>query len=212
MVKVVICGITNEKDANSIAKLGANALGFVITKEAFSSKISVEDAKRIVSKLPPFISSIVATKSDDINNIVKICEIVKPNAVDIHSDMDIKSLKLIREKLVGVKLIRTVFVVDEDAIKIAKDINAYVDAIHLDNPIGASGVLDWNVCSSIVRECSKPVILSGGLNPNNVREAILKVRPYAVDVISGVEKEPGKKDLDKVEKLLRTAKSVKLPR
>lgn len=212
MIKVIVCGITNEKDAEFIAKLGVDALGFVITKEEFPSKIPIEDAKRIVSKLPPFVNSIVATKSDDINNIVKICKIIKPTAVDIHFDMNIKSLKLIREKLVGINLIRTVFVTDEDAIKIAKGINAYVDGIHLDNPIGVSGILDWDICKDIVRECSKPVILSGGLNPDNVREAILKVKPYAVDVISGVEKEPGKKDLKKVEEFLRMAKGVNLPR
>ncbi len=211
MVRVKICGITNEKDALSIAKLGVDALGFVITEGKFPNKISVEDAKKIVAKLPPFVSSVISSNLD-LDNFVEICKTIRPDAVEIHSDMCIKDLKLIRKRLEGVKLIRTVFVKDESAIKVAKSINDYVDAITLDNPQGISGVLDWDICSEIVKQCSKPVILAGGLNPNNIREAILKVKPYAVDVISGVEKEQGKMDLGKVEKFVRIAKSVNLPR
>ncbi len=212
MVRIKVCGITNEEDTRLLAGLGVDALGFIIIEREFPRKISVESAKSIISRLPSSVSSVVAVVREDIESIIEICRTINPDALEIHSDMEIDGLRLIKKRLPGIELIRTVFVRDNHAVEIARKINAYVDYIHLDNPLGAHGVLDWGICRAIAEECTKPVILAGGLNPDNVQKAILAVRPNAVDVMSGVEdKKSGRIDFGKVKEFLRAAKEISLP-
>jgi phosphoribosylanthranilate isomerase len=115
-----------------------------------------------------------------------------------------------------VRVIKAVHVVDAGAVTTARAVGRWADAILLDTKtdtrIGGTGAThDWSISARIVKEANKPVILSGGLNPQNVRDAIAVVSPFAVDVNSGVENPDGSKSPEKVWSLIRLAKAAGEP-
>ncbi|MFH1774056.1 MAG: phosphoribosylanthranilate isomerase [Methanobacteriota archaeon] len=129
--------------------------------------------------------------------------------VQLHGSENVQFVRELRS-LIPCNIIKTIHVKDEASIQEAKRFARYSDALLLDTPseqFGGSGKPhDWKLSRKIVEAVSIPVILAGGLNPENVREAIEVVKPYAVDVSSGVEKKEGKKDYSKVKKFIKNAK------
>ena len=195
MVKVKICGITNIEDAQAAVYCGAWALGFVFYKQS-PRAISPWKARKIISQLPPFVTPVgvfVNQKEGAVKDIARFCGL---NTLQFHGD----------EKPEYCRRFHQYFVIK--AFRVKEDFNisslseykvsAYLFDSHQKGVYGGSGEkFNWDIIAG--KKIDKPVILSGGLNPENVRDAIKFVKPYALDVSSGVEKEPGKKD----EKLLK---------
>jgi phosphoribosylanthranilate isomerase len=196
-MKVKICGITNLDDALHAIKAGADALGFVFYKES-PRYITPTDAKKIIEKLPPFITTVglfVNEGVDTIDTIIKYCNLA---VSQIHFDVDEESLDMISSKTLPV--IRA---------KEPKDILQYKDRYRLVDvyceEYGGSGKrvnLEW--FEGI--DCSK-IILAGGLNSENIKE-LKKYNFYGVDVSSSVEKIKGRKEHKKVTKFIENAKSL----
>ncbi|MBW2974277.1 phosphoribosylanthranilate isomerase [Candidatus Woesearchaeota archaeon] len=211
MTKVKICGITNEEDALKAAILGADYLGFLVEIGFSEDKIGRKKARDIIKKLPLEVSPVFVTYLQKAGPIIEIAEEIRPAVIQLHNDISIEEIGKIREKLPKIRLTKTISVVNEEAVEEAQGYQDYVDYILLDTKSGkkkggTGKVHDWGISRKIVKSVNKKVFLAGGLSPDNVEEAIEKVRPYAVDTNSGVKLKPGKKDYTKLELFIRKAK------
>jgi phosphoribosylanthranilate isomerase len=177
--------------------------------------LSLERAKTLLDKVPVFADSVVVTPPKSVEWLLEVCDKLQPSAIQIHGKEQIDSQK-IREKTVNTHLIKTVYVT-QDALKedVIDELKTF-DAVLLDSfskgQYGGTGkVHDWNLSKQVVEAVAPvPVILAGGLKPENVKEAVLAVKPYAVDVASGVEASPGVKDHGKVRAFVENAKQIKI--
>jgi phosphoribosylanthranilate isomerase len=200
-VKVKVCGTTRLKDALLAVECGADAIGFIFYKKS-PRCVSAKTAKEICSKLPPFIHRVgvfVNETADTINRIAERCGL---DAVQLHGDESPAFCKKIKHRVI--KVVRV-----KDAASL-KEMSRYAvdgflfDTYKEDQWGGTGKVFDWE----LVTRAKKygPVIIAGGLNPRNVKAAIQKVQPYGVDVSSGVEQSPGKKDPKKVKAFLKAVR------
>jgi phosphoribosylanthranilate isomerase len=215
-IRVKICGITREEDLTFAVAAGADAVGFLVGVPSSPRNLTLERAERLLRKVPVFVDSVVVTAPQSIDSLAEICEKLKPKVIQIHGKKSFDASE-IRERIRDVRLIKTVYVT-KDALneKVIEDLKAF-DAVLLDSftkgQYGGTGkVHDW-MLSRQIREAVTPipVILAGGLKPENVKEAILTVKPYAVDVASGVELRPAVKDHKKIRAFVENAKEIKLP-
>jgi phosphoribosylanthranilate isomerase len=196
MVRVKICGVTNAEDALLACELGADAIGLNFFPES-PRCVTPFVAQNIVHKLPPFVAAFgvfVNWKPEAVIALAKALQLV---GAQLHGDETPDDVSEVAEKLQVIKALRPA-----QGSKPA-DLNRYRNAaaILLDaagtGKYGGSGeTADWEYAREAAK--SHRVILAGGLTPANVAEAIRNVKPYAVDVASGVESKPGKKDAGKL--------------
>ncbi len=211
MVIVKICGITNVEDALKCEELGADFIGTIVDVPVETPrKIGIETAREIHDEITPPVTGVAVMMPESIEEALRIYDGVLPAFIQLHGSEGVMFLKELRS-LVPCNIIKTIHVKGEDSIKEAVKFSKFTDAILLDTPskeMGGTGKThDWEISRKIVEAVQKPVILAGGLNPENVKEAVETVRPYGVDAASGVEKEPGKKDFDKVGRFVEGAKA-----
>ena len=212
MVKVKICGNTNEHDAFRAAKLGADFLGFIVGVDFSEDSITREKAKKLIKGLPLEVQPVLVTYLDKADKIIKLAKEINPDIIQLHNPkVDLKVIGKIRKALPKIKITKTIHVSDESAIGQAKKFEKHVDYILLDTKakgkLGGTGVIhNWDISRKIVKSVKCKVFLAGGLNPTNVGFAIEKVKPFAVDTNSGVKAKPGKKDPVKLEKFVQRAK------
>jgi phosphoribosylanthranilate isomerase len=214
-VRTKICGITREEDLTVAMDAGADAIGFLVGVPSSPRNLTLERAETLLDQVPIFIDSIVVTAPKSIEWLVEIYERLKPSGIQIHGKEELDS-SIIHEKIGDVNLIKTVYVTEDTLNEaVIEDLKTF-DAVLLDSfskgQYGGTGkVHDWSLSRQIKQAVAPiPVILAGGLNPENVKEAILAVEPYAVDVASGVEANPGIKDQNKVRAFVENAKQIKL--
>ncbi|KPV64012.1 MAG: N-(5'-phosphoribosyl)anthranilate isomerase [Candidatus Bathyarchaeota archaeon BA2] len=214
-VRVKICGITREEDLAVAVEAGADAVGFLVGVPSSPRNLTLERAERLLKQVPVFVDSVVVTVPDSINSLVKIYDKLRPTAIQIHGEKPCAA-SVIREKISGARLIKTVYVKTGDTAERAKADSKAFDAILLDSftsgKYGGTGMVhDWTLSKQIKQIIEPtPLILAGGLKPENVKEAILTVQPYAVDVASGVELRPAVKDPKKVYEFIKNAKEITL--
>jgi len=211
MTKVKICGITNEEDALKAAILGADYLGFLVEISFSEDKIKRKEAKNIIRKLPLEVTPVFVTYLQKSKPIIEIAKEIKPSIIQLHNDIIIEEIGKIRKALPKIKLTKSISVINKDSVKQAKKYEKYVDYILLDTKAGkrkggTGKVHNWDISRKIVKSVKNKVFLAGGLNPDNVKKAIEKVKPYAVDTNNGVKLRPGKKDYKKLELFIKQAK------
>ena len=201
MTKVKICGIKTLSDAKFAVDYGVDAIGFVFAESI--RNVSKEKARAIVRKLPPFVTTVGLFVNDTAENIEAICRFCGLDTIQLHGNERPSLLN----KLKAFKTIKAFRIQNEkDIIPIRK---YKPDAILLDgysvNKMGGTGTsFDWKIVKKL--RTSIPVIVAGGLTHLNVSQAIRIVNPYAVDVSSGVESIPGKKDRKLIKKFIDAAK------
>lgn len=203
MVKVKICGITNLDDALQAVDAGADALGFVFY-DLSPRCITFEAAERIIGKLPPYVVTsgvFVNNPASFIDSAVERCGI---NVVQLHGDETPTFCAGIRHTVVKAFRIRNVASIE--SIRNYSVAGYLLDA-YVPGSYGGTG-LTFNWETAKVAKQFGPVILAGGLRPDNARLAVETVEPYALDVSSGVEAAPGKKDHAKVSEFIRLAKGL----
>jgi phosphoribosylanthranilate isomerase len=204
ILKVKICGITNYQDAVAAMDMGADLLGFNFYLQS-PRFITPENAALIINKLPGFIDIagvFVNATTDQINKAKKLCQL---NWIQLHGDEDPDFCRLFISH--NVKTMKAIRVKTQKDIKKAE--NFFTDAILLDafdpKKYGGTGLtFDWNVIGHI----GKRVFLAGGINPDNVAKAV-KLGVYGIDVCSGIEAEPGKKDHKKMKKLFKNIRHLR---
>jgi phosphoribosylanthranilate isomerase len=215
-VRVKICGINREDDLAVAVAVGADAVGFLVGVPSSPRNLTLERAERLLRQVPIFVDSVVVTAPQNIKGLVEICEGLKPTAIQIHGKKNFDASE-IRERIKDTRLIKTVYVKTSSLNEtVIEDLKTF-DAVLLDSftkgQYGGTGrVHDWTLSRQIKEAVAPlPVILAGGLKPENVKEAILTVQPYAVDVASGVELRPAVKDHKKIRAFVENAKKIKLP-
>ncbi len=190
-MKVKICGITNLRDAEAAIAYGADALGFIFAK-ASPRFIQPNEIRKIISSLPPFVSTVgVFTDATEeaLRYAIAECGI---DWIQFHGRFSRSLIEAFSERAIQVM--------------VTKDIKALIPSVRaymLDRSHGGTG---WEMAEEVKKVGT--IILAGGLTPENVREAIAKVHPYAVDVSSGVEREPGIKDHAKLKRFIEAAKTT----
>ncbi|MBS7647728.1 MAG: phosphoribosylanthranilate isomerase [Candidatus Bathyarchaeia archaeon] len=210
-VKVKICGITREEDLEAACRFGADMVGFVVEVPSSPRNLSIERAEYLFRLVPHNVKSVLVTVPSSLDQLLETYKRVKPDIIQLHGD-GVKDYDLLREKLPKVFLVKAL-AIGYDAVTKAVDLMPFFDGFHADTHSagkhGGTGIVhDWNLSRRLKEVVHpKPVILAGGLNPWNVRDAIRTVKPYAVDVSSGVESKPGIKDHLLMEAFIRNAKN-----
>jgi phosphoribosylanthranilate isomerase len=197
MVRVKICGITKPEDAKLAAELGAHAIGLNFHTES-PRCITPFAASELIRRLPPFIALVGIFVNWSEAPIVALCQALRLSAAQLHGDESPQVVERVARRLSVIKALRLA------QGSATPDFSSYraASSFLLDSSgsgqyggTGATG--NWHLARTIAQ--SHRVILAGGLTPENVGEAIRIVRPYAVDVASGVEARPGKKDPAKLQ-------------
>jgi len=202
VIRVKICGVTSVDDARMAAEMGASAVGLVFWPRS-PRAVEIEQAKRIVAALPPFVSAVGVFVNQP--EAADIAREVGLSAVQLHGDEPPDTYRSL-----PLRVIKAVAVTGNGSGDLAAAIPASATVL-LDahDPVkrgGTGRAIDWTVAAAVARR--RPIILSGGLNADNVASAVEAVRPYAIDVSSGVESAPGRKDAAKLRALfdvLRTS-------
>jgi phosphoribosylanthranilate isomerase len=203
--KIKICGITNLPDAQLAVGLGADALGFIFYPKS-PRFIPVAKAADICNALPPFVAKVGVFVDELEFEIEKALSECLLNALQFHGDeppgfcqkFAAKNIKAIRMR-------------DENSLRAAAeyDVDALLLDTYTDSERGGTGkTFDWSLAVKAQEVLTPPIILSGGLTTANVQDAIRRVKPYAVDVSSGVEREPGKKDPEKLRRFIELVKAT----
>jgi len=195
MLKVKICGITNEEDAVLAERCGADFIGFVIgVPVSTPRKISLQRAVEISKKVKKPVVAVIMPKS--IEEVEKVVGTLRPWAVQLHGNETEEFVRSLRSR-VNVKIIKTVQNYDAQVDRL----NGFVDFMLVDDKSQ-----DWSSARKMKERANIPLILAGGLTPENVAKAVQTVKPWAVDVASGVESLPGKKDAEKIKKFIKNAR------
>jgi phosphoribosylanthranilate isomerase len=207
MIKIKICGITNHDDASLAVRLGADALGFIFAPSP--RRIDPENARDIIRHIPPFVKAVGVFVDEDQKSIDEIITFCGIDMVQLHGDEPPE----ICDRFMP-RTIKALRIADESAIRSAVAYKEKVKALLLDSysdkMSGGSGKsFDWDIAISIRDSAGIPIILAGGIGPSNIEEAISRVRPYAVDVNSGVEERPGKKSRRLMEELFEKINNIK---
>lgn len=202
-IRVKICGITSMEDASAAFEGGADAVGFIFYRKS-PRYITPLAASRIVAGLGPFITTVGVFVNESPDGIKAAISASGIDCVQLHGEEGPGECIGY-----GVDVIKAVRVRDSSDIERLRDfpVSAYLLDTYREGMHGGTGeAFDWEIAVEAKR--SGRVILSGGLDPDNVGEAVRSVRPYAVDVSSGVESAPGMKDPDKVLRFIKEARAA----
>lgn len=186
-----ICGITTPEDAIMADLAGADAIGVVMYSDSPRS-VDIDTAEEIFGSVGPYITRVCVSHTTLLGDIEAMLDI-KPDAIQV-------SMPPVLPHPFPVRLIRVV--------SGEQPLPTNADALLVDGSAGKGTLFDADLASRVVRESRVPVILAGGLNPGNVAQAIIRVRPYGVDVATGVEDSPGVKNEQKVREFVKIAKGV----
>jgi phosphoribosylanthranilate isomerase len=204
--KVKICCISSNEEAQNALKFGADVLGLVAKMPSGPGTIEDDLIAEIVKSIPSETTTFLLTPKINPYEIIEHQRLTGTNCIQLVDSVKIEDYKILRENLPNIKLIQVIHVTGEESIEEAKQYAEVADMILLDsgNPnlkikeLGGTGrVHNWELSRKIVASISKPVFLAGGLKPENIREAIETVKPYGVDLCSGVRTD-GKLDLEKL--------------
>ncbi len=210
-VNVKICGVTNKDDAHLVVDSGADMLGMIVdVPVATPRKIRIDEAEELSKEIGDAIDIVVVLCPKSVEEVKDVVRRIEPFGVQLHGFESNAFLKSVRNVLTDVKLIKTVHVDERGMIHGGMPDEDFVDFILLDTisaQIGGTGKTHrWDTSREIVEQSTIPIILSGGLTPENVADAIKAVNPYGVDVASGVEFSAGIKSKEKVYQFVRNAK------
>ncbi|MBN1455327.1 MAG: phosphoribosylanthranilate isomerase [Methanomicrobia archaeon] len=212
-VNVKICGITNTDDARLVLESGADMLGMIVDVPVASPrKIPLCTAVEIAHSLNGEIDLVAVLMPHTVHEIERIVRQLEPFAVQLHGFESNDFLHAVRDAVPGVRIIKTVHVDESGTIHGGLPEQEYLDFILLDtvsHQLGGTGKThNWATSARLVELSTVPVLLSGGLSPSTVCDAIRAVKPYGVDVASGVESSPGRKSKEKIERFVRNARCM----
>ncbi len=200
-VKIKICGITNEADASAAVHAGADALGFIFYGGS-PRYVEPEQVADIVGGLPPFVVPVGVFVNASVDEVDEVCENTGIQVAQLHGDESPDFCTNVGRPVVKALRVRDASWKSDAA---AYAVGAVLLDTYAEDRYGGTGVVfDWR----LVEGSPHRVILSGGLNPMNVAEAVRSVRPYGVDTGSGVEREPGRKDHGKIRAFVEAARGA----
>ena len=209
-VQVKICGVTNAKQAEDIVNAGADAIGIVFFGKS-PRNVTIKQAQRICQAVPDHIAKVAVVVNMPVLEIGEIVKHCKVDTIQLHGSESYEILNNVRDQY-GVEVVKYI---DVNVIDIVREATRFNSPVLVEGrkgslPGGNGEAWDWSIAKDLAGVC--PYILAGGLSPENVVDAISQAYPDAVDVSSGVEKEPGVKDIDMVKEFIEKAKAIEYHR
>lgn len=204
MTRVKLCGTTRESDLDAAVSAGADAVGVVVDVSVETPReVTPERGAELLDRLPPFVTGVLVTMPESVAATESLADQIGADAVQIHGQSAAETRR------VAAAIDRPLLA----AVDVTDDVAAYADhadAVLLDSTDAAGGggtgeVHDWARARTIVEDLDVPVVLAGGLTPENVAEAVAQVDPFAVDVASGIERTGGVKDHDAMRRFTAAA-------
>lgn len=215
---IQVAGIIDRAEADMIVEEGADWLGFALRLPAGNEDLSEKDAAAIVEAIQPRNKGVIITYLTDADEIRSFCADLGVGAIQLHGDVSPAELRRLRTMAPDLYVLKSLVVKADNIDELAEVVDhsaEWVDMFITDsfNPAtgakGATGLVhDWDVSAELVRLSPKPLMLAGGLNPENIAEAVEKVRPAAVDAHTGLEDATGRKDRIKVRTFVREARGA----
>jgi phosphoribosylanthranilate isomerase len=204
-VRVKICGITNLEDALAAIEFGADALGFVFYDKSPRS-ISYDEASNIIKRLPSFVTTVGVFVNESPDNIENAIKLTKIDVVQLHGEETPHICNNISRRVIKAIRVKTLESL-EPLINFKDSVSAFLLDTFAPGLYGGTGrIFNWDIAIEAKR--FGKIILSGGLNPDNISQAINYVKPYGVDVSSGIEEYKGKKDHEKMKLFIEKAKGL----
>ena len=195
---VKVCGLTNEEDALLAVAMGADAVGFVFAPS--TRQIPPRKAADIVKRLPPEVLTVGVFRNETRQRVVEIVHTTGLRAAQLHGHEPPSATRWVRDR---VPVVIKAFAAGDPQLDHAGDYGA--DALLIDSATPGSGeVFDWSLAEGA--PVGRRIILAGGLTPDNVADAVRRVRPWGVDVSSGIESSPGHKDARKLRAFVEAAR------
>ena len=209
MSKIKICGITNLEDAFASTNFGADSLGFNFYPKS-KRYIKPEDAFEIIKKIPKEVKKVGVFVNSNLDEVLKISNFLGLDSIQLHGDETQTFVKKLR-KQTGTEIIKAFRVETRFEPTVTKKFD--VDAVLLDGfhpkEFGGTGrKFNWDIANEVKRIFPK-IYLAGGITPQNIKEALKTVFPYFIDICSGVEIKPGKKDPEKLKEVIFQVKKIK---
>ena len=194
-----VCGITAEADRDAAVDAGADALGFVVdVPKDTPRELEPARAAELIDGVPPFVTTVLVTMPDDADRAIELHEQAGADVVQLHNDLPPEAVEEVADAT-GARLLKAVSADADEASRYAPVADALlVDSRDATGAGGTGEAHDWAATRAIREAVEVPVVLAGGLTPDNVADAVRTVEPHAVDVSSGVERRPGRKDHDAV--------------
>lgn len=194
-LRVKICCISSLEEAALAVSHGADALGLVTKMPSGPGVISDDLARKIAAVVPPAVASFLLTSRQGVAGLIEHQRLIRSNTLQIVDRLTQGSYRELRESLPGIALVQVIHVSDEESFAEAMQIAPQVDALLLDSgnqklPVkllgGTGKTHDWTISRRIVEAVGKPVFLAGGLNAENIVDAVVTVKPFGLDICSGV--------------------------
>jgi phosphoribosylanthranilate isomerase len=189
---VKICGITRAEDADAAVEAGARALGFVFWPES-PRFVDPYRARAIVSRLPAFVTTVGLFVNQPQEYVAGVAALVRLNAVQLHGDETVEYAAAIRHPVIKA------LTLGDAADGWPERVTVLLDAHDPARRGGTGRTIDWTAAAAIAAR--RPILLAGGITPDNVVDAVARVRPFGIDVSSGVERSPGIKDRERMNAL-----------
>jgi len=205
MVRIKICGITNQYDASLAVELGADALGFIFAPSP--RKVTPQQARHIIEGLPPFVQTVGVFVDESLSRIRDIADFCGLEMIQLHGDEPPNFCAALMPHVIkGFRLN------DSSSLSHITDYRGKIRAVLLDTyqkglQGGTGKTFDWNLAIR-AKSMGMPIIISGGLRPSNIYSAIATVQPYAIDVNSGIEESPGVKNPFLMKSLMEKTRQI----
>ncbi len=203
---IQVAGIIDVEEARMLMDLGVEYLGFPLRLPVNKEDLTEEEAVIVTKEITPPHKAVLITYLDDADEIIAFCNKLKVKIVQLHGHIELDELIKLKKIRPDIEVIKSLVVKGNNLPELEDKVNTlshWVDMFITDTfdpDTGASGATgkshDWNISRHLVNLSAKPVILAGGLNPDNVRQAILFTNPAGVDVHTGIENVSGRKDLE----------------
>jgi phosphoribosylanthranilate isomerase len=205
-VRIKICGITNLEDARVAVQAGADALGFIFVSQS-PRFIELNDATDIIHTLPPFVATVGVFVDASVETVRMFSEICGLDTLQFHGEESPSYC----QRFTDFKVIKAFRIQDADSLQQLPQYKSCTSAWLLDSyvpgkPGGTGTCFNWDLATQ-AKNLGHPVILAGGLTPDNVSPAVQTVRPFGIDVSSGVESAPGRKDPQKIAQFIQAARA-----
>lgn len=206
MTRVKVCGVTSATDRDAVVAAGADAVGVISGVSVDTPRAVDRDAARaLVDGVPPFVASVLVTMPDSVQDAVRRVEAVSPDVVQVHAGLAPAELGALRRRI-DAAVVAAVDAAQSDVAAFAEAADAVlVDSVDAAGGGGTGETHDWERTRELVADLDVPVVLAGGLTPENVAEAVETVRPFGVDVATGVEGAGGVKDHEAVDRFVARA-------
>ena len=213
---IQIAGVIDKEEANLLMKLGVDYLGFPLRLPVNKEDLTEDEAVEVIKTITPPHQSVLITYLNKADEIISFCDKLNVKIIQLHGDISFDELVRTKTLRPDLEIIKSLVVASDNydkLVNMVETLSPWVDAFITDtfDPVtGAEGATgkthDWNISKKLVEFSPKPVIIAGGLNPKNVKQAILEIKPAGVDVHTGVELPNGRKSVELVKVFVKEAK------